>query len=372
MKLATTAGNVNDPDLTTTDVMQVLVMETELSVRNLTQDEAMGVTTTTFDNNSREDDANDDPMSSTAKGASTTEETVNRTTVGLDAFDDIFASSHTVIIPDSMFSAKSQVFHSEPFLQHGLQALLQHVYNDPNGTIIVLCVEGFHIGDSLNEAFGTHWKLHIFGPCTIDPTPRGLALMGNYCPTKVELSGSPFLVELPNNDPDPDEGLYQVVADSREEFEKDFKDQDAVFERLGIEKDETLTCFDMEKSWQLYVEKHANKYAIVQHEHTKDDGSKGGRVVWFGDREQSERGLSYVFCKLLNMNAIKRRERKEQDPQRYLDNESLHKGHVPMERQESFVDTLSPRGWMVLAVMSAILIKLLMLVFTGYHKETYA
>jgi len=75
-----------------------------------------------------------------------------------------------------------------------------------------------------------------------------------------------------------------------------------VFERLGIEKDETKDYFNVDKSWANYLEKYQNAYCICLH---RDNNGNGGTIVWFGDRSYKDKSLSFVFCKMLNFGATR-------------------------------------------------------------------
>lgn len=247
----------------TTSVLQVLVMENELSVNDLLL---------TDDENSPR------------------KQPINKETI-----QEILDTTHTVVIPDSMLASESRIFHSDLFVEYGLEPLKQF-YQDGN-TVIIVCFEGiFSVGQTINDLFGTNWKVQLKESSSVEPTERGHQLLGDFAPKNVYLQDNPFFVECPK-----DEGLYQVQLMTREQFEEDFYAQDAIFEKMGIEKDETLTCFNVEKSWEGYLEKNRNQYAIAVHH----DGK--GHVVWSGDRGQSD-AMSFVFCKMLNIGTILRNQ----------------------------------------------------------------
>ena len=172
---------------------------------------------------------------------------------------------------------------------------LQTFYEN-GGTVLVQCVEGAlssTCAAQINSLFGTDWKVTVLADAiTLGPTTAAKRLFESpYLPERIVIKHSAFFLSCPA-----DEGLYQVVLPTREEFEKSFKEQDKVFERLGIEMDKSMDCFDVEKSWNDYLEKYSNRYGIAMHAH-----EKGGHVVWYGDRSQTNRKMSFVFCKLLHI-----------------------------------------------------------------------
>jgi len=207
-----------------------------------------------------------------------------------DSFDKIFKASHTVVIPDGMFLEQSRVFHTDKFRQCGLSAL-QKFYRE-GGTVLIQCLEGSSsVGPHINDAFGTSWKLSFFENGFAVPTATGKQLLGPFAPKQPMLTGHPYFIECHSR-----EGIYARYVSSKEEFVKDFHAQDETFERLGIEKDESMDCFNVEKSWENYLAKNTDRYCISIHE---GEGNEGA-VVWYGDRGQSE-SMSFVFCKLLKL-----------------------------------------------------------------------
>lgn len=217
------------------------------------------------------------------------------------SFQEVFQLSHTVIIPDSMLCEKSRVFETEAFTEHALSAL-KEFYDCHHGTVLVQCVEGaFGTNIKLKELFGVDWKINLLDSKTVIPNHDSLAaktILGHFAPTSVHLKDTPFFISTANNN----DGLYKVPLMNFEEFTQDFRDQDEAFERLGIEKDESLTCFNLEKSWENYLEKYTRQFliAVTTTTTTSTRSSTKGHLVWYGDRGNSE-NLAYVFCKLLNL-----------------------------------------------------------------------
>lgn len=210
-------------------------------------------------------------------------------------FADIFAAAHTVILPDSMFVEKSRVFHfTAAFGQHGVPALAQ--YYQTGGTVLVQCVEGALSSACtavMNNTFGTNWKMHVLADSiTLGPTDTARRLFDTpHLPERVVWENSAFFLSCPA-----DEGLYQVLLPTKEEFEKSFQAQDEMFERLGIVPDDKMDCFDVEKSWKDYVAKYSDRYGLALHVNVS-----GGQVIWYGDRSQTNRTMTFIFCKLLTL-----------------------------------------------------------------------
>jgi hypothetical protein len=216
-----------------------------------------------------------------------------------DSFTNIFDNAHTVVLPDSLFMENSRIFnHTQSFLRHGVQALQSFYQN--GGTVLVQCVEGglsSACATQMNTLFGTDWKVSVLADdITLGPTPTAEQLFNSpYLPKEVVLKNSAFYVSCPIN-----EGLYQVLLPSRQEFEKSFNEQDVLFERLGIEMDKSMSCFDVEKSWDDYIEKYSNQYGIAIHQNEQG----AGHIIWYGDRSQTNRTMSFIFCKLLNVGVL--------------------------------------------------------------------
>jgi hypothetical protein len=206
---------------------------------------------------------------------------------------DLFSNSHTVVIPDAMLTKDSTVFYSAQFIDTGGLTQLQAFYEN-GGNVIVLCLEGiFGVAKPINELFGTDWHVKFFESCVCKPTERAEELLGPFLPKTPSLTDTPYFMQAPK-----DEGLYERLLVDKETFMLDFKAQDETFERLGIDPDPSLDCFDPEKSWDNYLRRYTDRYAICLHEGKNGQGS----VVWYGDRGQSE-CMSYVFCKFLNLGA---------------------------------------------------------------------
>ena len=232
-----------------------------------------------------------------SKGQGNEEEEPNRIPCTGKAFTDAFNKSHTVIIPDSMFVEKSRVFNNtKNFVEHGLAPL--KAFYEQGGTVLIQCVEGALSSTctaQINTLFGTDWKIHVLADAiTLGPTKDAKRLFDSpYLPEKILIKDSAFFLSCPE-----EEGLYQVLLPTREEFGKTFREQDEVFERLGIERDDSMECFDVDKSWVDYLKKYSNRYGLAIH-------SQGnGHVIWYGDRSQTNRTMSFLFCKLLNIGTL--------------------------------------------------------------------
>lgn len=249
--------------------------------------------------------------------------------------DDILASCHTVIFPDSLLLSSSRIMDTnKAFVQAmvpALQCWLNH-HNNKNTnnsskqptssqrriqpTLIVQCVEGLRSAsavETLNKAVGTAWKVHVLPDAAgvlADATATARRLFGPFGPAQIELDEqSQFVVSCHDNNNsnanDDDEGLFRIQVGTREDFERDFHAQDELFERLGITMDDEMDdenakrmdCFDVEKSWQTHVEKYSDKYTAAVH------GANGYHVVWYGDRGQKDGRMTFCFCKLLNLHA---------------------------------------------------------------------
>lgn len=211
-----------------------------------------------------------------------------------NVFEEIFEASHTIVIPDAMFTRDSRVFHTDKFVDMALGPL-KKFYKEREGNVIILCFEGiFGIASAINPIFNTNWSVKFFENCHAEPTKRGFEILGPHIPKTPELSDCAYFLEAPE-----EEGLYCRMLVSKETFIKDFHAEDETFERLGIQPTEGMDCFDAEKSWDNYLRRNSNRYVICLHE-GKERGE--GNVVWYGDRGQSS-GMSFVFCKFLNMGA---------------------------------------------------------------------
>lgn len=222
------------------------------------------------------------------------EDTERKSPCTNESFVELFDQCHTVVLPDSMFVMESQVFITKSFVENGLQAL-QSFYQR-GGVVIVQCVEGAlsTVSTPLNELFGTQWKMHVLADATLlEPTDLAKRLLGPFVPKDPKLDKTSFFVSCPA-----DEGLYRVRVATREQFEKDFHAQDEIFERLGVEKDESMTCFNVEKSWNDYIDKYTDRYAVAIH------GGPKGHVVWYGDRGQTDTSMAFIFCKMLNLTSL--------------------------------------------------------------------
>jgi hypothetical protein len=243
----------------TTGVQQVLVYETEIRIRDLVAGAAVET---------------NKPLS-------------------VASFDAIYADSHTVVIPDAMFTEKSKVFKSEAFVKHGMEALGS--FQKAGGNVIVFCVEGtLVIGDTLNRLFGTKWKIKFFESAAVEATDLAMATFGRFLPMQAHLKDGSYFIDCPNK-----EGLYRRIMNDKKTFDENFRAEDATFEKLGIEKDETMDCFNIEKSWENYVSKYTNRYCIALHQGRYMEG----HVVWYGDRGQSDT-MAYLFCKMLNLGSV--------------------------------------------------------------------
>jgi hypothetical protein len=212
-------------------------------------------------------------------------------------FEEIFEASHTIIIPDAMFSKASKVFHTELFVDKALK-VLEKFYREREGTVIIMCFEGIYgIGSLINPIFDTKWQVKFFETCTAERTARGIKFLGPYAPKTPELKECPYFVDAPD-----EEGLYARLLADREAFISGFHAEDETFERLGITPTDGMDCFDAEKSWENYMRRYTGRYVICLHE---GKASTEGNVVWYGDRGQSE-GMSFVFCKFLNLGSSAR------------------------------------------------------------------
>ena len=220
-----------------------------------------------------------------------TEESQKRP-IETNVFEEIFAASHTIVIPDAMFTKESRVFHTDKFVDKALGAL-EKFYKEQEGNVIILCFEGiFGIGSAVNPIFGTKWSVKFFENCLAQPTARGLDFLGPNVPKDPQLNDCPYFLDAPT-----EEGLYARMLATKDQFIKDFHAEDETFERLGITPTEGMDCFDAEKSWENYVRRNTDRFVICLHQGTAPGE---GNVVWYGDRGQSE-GMSFVFCKFLNM-----------------------------------------------------------------------
>lgn len=247
---------------TTESIQQILVYDDEIRVRNLTNG----------------DDENNEQSIELCR----------------DSFDDLFKAAHTVVVPDAMFSENSKVFKTEAFMNHGMEAL--GPFYKKGGRVIVMCIEGvFNSTNNVNRLFGTEWKTKFYESALATPTAKGKRLFGQFLPKEgYYMENNPYFIECPHG-----EGLFQRFLNDKETFVKNFHAEDETFERLGIEKDESMDCFNVEKSWENYLAKYTDRFCIALHQGKGNEG----QVFWFGDRGQSD-GVAFVFCKLFNLNQV--------------------------------------------------------------------
>ncbi|KAL7579590.1 hypothetical protein ACA910_007956 [Epithemia clementina (nom. ined.)] len=294
-------------------VLQLLVCEKEILLKDLTApstkldddvDDVVQVDEDVDDDGNG--NKNDDKKATESKDRKeSNEEEKKGKPIPLDALGDIFAESHTVILPDSMFYDKSRIYFTETFLSNGGLDALQKFYKD-GGTVIVMCLEGFlfSIDEKLKGLFGTDWKIKFseIGACQVVPTDSARSVLGQFLPKSPLLKENPHFITCPNSR----EGLYKPLLQTKEQFVESFHAQDEVFERLGIEEDKSMDCFNVEKSWEKYLEQYTDCYVVALHEGgTSSDGKREGSVVWYGDRGQSDT-MAFVFCKLLNLDPHRR------------------------------------------------------------------
>jgi len=244
----------------TSSILQVLVHETEVVVRDLVT------------------------------------ETETRQKLNTESFDRVFQECHTVVLPDSMFTRESFVFETEQFLDNALDAL--QTFYKKGGNVVVLCVEGvFSVGRLLSNLFGCNWKIGLIESTECEPTDRGREVLGGYLP-EAFLNGKAHFMEAPKA-----EGLYRRKMCTKEDYMKEFEEGNETFRKLGLDPDDdseglNFNVYDFEKSWQNYVKRYKNNYCICVHE---GSGSEG-RLIWYGDRGQNEK-LAYVFLKTFNLGA---------------------------------------------------------------------
>ncbi|GKY98422.1 hypothetical protein MPSEU_000799700 [Mayamaea pseudoterrestris] len=220
-------------------------------------------------------------------------------------FEDLFFNSHTIIVPDGIFSKDSRVFHTDKFIDQAL-SVLECFYKERQGNVIIMAFEGiFGIGSAINPVFGTEWSVKFFENCRAAPTARGYEILGPNIPKAPDLTDLAYFIDAPE-----EEGLYCRMLASKEDFLKDFHAEDETFERLGITPTEGMDCFDAEKSWENYVRRNSGRYVICLH---KGTAPGEGTVVWYGDRGQSS-GMSFVFCKMLNLGVSARGLLDDKDP----------------------------------------------------------
>jgi hypothetical protein len=277
---------------TTACIQQVLVYDTELHVRNLASNSDKR------SNNMDDDDQQD---------SNEDEDEEKETTLQLssDSFDKLYEDAHTVVIPDALFSERSKIFKTTAFMQHGMEALGKF-YKKNGGRVVVMCLEGglWNATENMNRLFDTSWTLKYFeASTTVVPTPLARSLFGPFVPHQYNVQGMPYFISCPAG-----EGLFQQLMTDKERFVEDFHAEDEAFERLGIEKDESMDCFNVEKSWTNYVKKYTDRHCIALHvdnekSNEKNKNGGGGQVVWFGDRGQSD-GLAFIFCKLFILDQI--------------------------------------------------------------------
>lgn len=280
----------------TSSVQQILVGSTELIRQDLSFLEHNPSSTRSGDDKNDEDENEDGPDDDDELECAT------RVPCTRESFVKAFEESHTVILPDSLFVENSRVFrHTENFIKHGLEAL-RAFYEERGGTVLIQCVEGALSSSCtgrVNATFGTDWKIHVLADAVaLGPTPTATRLLqSRYLPEEIVIRDSAFFLSCP-----PDEGLYRVLLPTREEFDRSFEEQNEVFERLGIEKDDSMACFDVDKSWEDYLKKYTDRYGLAVH--AASSGGGRGHVIWYGDRSQTNRTMSFLFCKLLNVGTL--------------------------------------------------------------------
>jgi hypothetical protein len=299
---------------TTALIQQVLVYDTELHVRTLASNNEE-----TRSNNSNMDDDDSDGDQQQGGGENEQEETTLQ--LCSESFDKLYDDAHTVVLPDALFSERSKIFKTTAFMQHGMEALGKFYKKNGGGRVVVMCLEGglSNAVDNMNRLFDTSWALQYFeASTTVLPTPLARRLFGPYVPQQYNVHGMPYFISCPKG-----EGLFQQLMSDKERFVEDFHAEDEAFERLGIEKDESMDCFNVEKSWTNYVKKYTDRYYIALHVDHDDNSNKeensrneggGGQVVWFGDRGQSD-GLAFIFCKLFILDQILERQQQQQQHQ---------------------------------------------------------
>lgn len=202
-----------------------------------------------------------------------------------ESFQSIFADCHTVLIPDGMFLEESTVFHTERFWQHGAPALALS-----SASILVLALEGsLKSCLRINELLGTRWTVSFREACAVELCLQAKdKLGGHFLPDRLELPDLSAFVKSEDSTAD---GLYQACIGSYEDFCEGWHAQDAVFERLGIDVDESMDCFNIDASWTKHLEQYTNALVVAAHRR-----SNGSYVMWCGDTKS----MVMVFCKLLN------------------------------------------------------------------------
>ena len=299
----------------TSSVHQLLVCEKEILLKDLTpskdavevdddeeddDEDDLVEENSKIQNKSQEDQPSENEKQ--AESDAKSKEEITAKPIDLKSLATFFEKSHTVVLPDSMFYDKSRVFHTEIFIENGALEALKQFYIS-GGTVIVMCIEGFlfAIDEKLNKLFGTDWKIQFseVGSCSVVPTDCAVSICGPFLPKNPLLKDNPHFIHCKE-----DQGLYKPLLQNKEQFVKSFHAQDEVFERLGIEQDESLDCFNVEKSWEKYRERYTDCYAIAVHERNSSSDTTEvkpkGTIVWYGDRGQSET-MAFVFCKLLNL-----------------------------------------------------------------------
>jgi len=217
------------PDRTST-IELLVVGEKELILKDLVEfSDKVGAVS---DNDG--DDGDDDDN----KPKHSTESDDVRKPLTKQSFEEIFGRCHTVILPDGMFTTKSEIFHTENFIELGLPSLVELVYQRDGGTVIVMSTEGIHLStegvkssvSEINKLFGTNWKFKFFESNPVGPTDAGGRVFGPYTPQLVELSNGPSFLQIQGGtleeEEEQEEGLYRKIMNDRETFERTFKEGD--------------------------------------------------------------------------------------------------------------------------------------------------
>ena len=193
-------------------------------------------------------------------------------------YTDLFQKSHTVILPDSMFTAESMLLDTDTFVSEGL-CPLQEFFRG-GGKVVVVCVEGIYaIGDVLSSSFGSNWRLGQITDHDSIVTERGRNLLGSRVNApKVHLRKGHFM-ETPAND-----GIYGIFTPDFEAY---------LEENYGGDADEE-DREDAKQSWKRQASLNQSNFAIAIHKDTESQGN----LVWFGDRSMKSE-LIPVFAMLL-------------------------------------------------------------------------
>lgn len=193
-------------------------------------------------------------------------------------YTELFRKSHTVVIPDSMFSEQSMLVDAEPFLHMGLGPLQD--FFKGGGRVVVVCVEGIYaIGDVLSSVFGSKWKLSQVADYDCVVTEQGRKLLGDAINApKVYLRKGHFM-KTPE-----DEGIYGIFTPDFEAY---------LAENYGDDADEE-DREDAKLSWRQLGSLSQSSFVIAMYNDTKSQGS----LAWFGDRSMKSE-LNQVFAKLV-------------------------------------------------------------------------